>query len=661
MYKSISLSSLKKNIIGKLFALSLIIPPNTGLNFFGINNEDVPLIILFSYLIFKKLQKLKTNEPNKFDLYFLIFITSFILYTSFLTKEINLVNQTNLRFYFYFVLSYLIVEFFSSSIFIVNIFESLSIVMIVNFLIIVFQFQISGDINGWILNNTDNTSFLLSGRLGGVQGGGPNVIGIICALSSIVCIFKILNATSKKDFLIKNKFNTFILIISLFNLTFTFSRGSYLALFIGICYIIFMSKEISKKFKIYLIPSILVFTLLIIFLSPSLFLKQTNRPYLNRLALNQISLFSGSGGGNYIKSVYKDYLETLDENTLKKEFNIVFDNDEKFLSQNSSEVTNEEQVIGYLKLKFDYRDNFLPRSVISFYHSDDGDSWNQIGSNHSPGTIIDLIDNDSYFEVGGWGDGQSSDDSFLDGFINEVTISANNNSRTYEFSAADRDIDFFVLQPKSGEQYKRNFTFPKEGIRLDRPRDYWVALPNDFKINSQDFEVIVNLDLNGIPQGNETIFSQSSILRLNEGFNNQSWKWSIINGRMYFFWIEDVEFGYANFLGGQSLRSGQLIINNGKFDSKISEFNVSQYDEITTSHNGFLTMAVEYGAFLIFILLFLIIISVSKNLTNNYDLLIGIFLMMFVQNLTNDLIYSPDVSIYFWIIPMYFLKKLIRI
>ena len=52
---------------------------------------------------------------------------------------------------------------------------------------------------------------------------------------------------------------------------------------------------------------------------------------------------------------------------------------------------------------------------------------------------------------------------------------------------------------------------------------------------------------------------------------------------------------------------------------------------------------------------------VVKNLRNNYDLLIGIFLMMFIQNLTNDLIYSPDVSIYFWLIPMYFVKKLIRI
>ena len=73
-------------------------------------------------------------------------------------------------------------------------------------------------------------------------------------------------------------------------------------------------------------------------------------------------------------------------------------------------------------------------------------------------SLIDKIpDNDSYFEVGGWGDGQSNDDSFLSGYINEVTILTKNNSRTYEFSAENRDIDFFVLKPLSGAQYKRKF------------------------------------------------------------------------------------------------------------------------------------------------------------------------------------------------------------
>ena len=41
---------------------------------------------------------------------------------------------------------------------------------------------------------------------------------------------------------------------------------------------------------------------------------------------------------------------------------------------------------------------------------------------------------------------------------------------------------------------------------------------------------------------------------------------------MYFFWVEDIISGYSNYLGGQSLRSGKLISNNGMFDSSISQF-----------------------------------------------------------------------------------------
>ena len=51
--------------------------------------------------------------------------------------------------------------------------------------------------------------------------------------------------------------------------------------------------------------------------------------------------------------------------------------------------------------------------------------------NFSIGTVIDLIQNDSYFEVGGWADGQSPDDSYLDGFINEVEINISDNKSKY--------------------------------------------------------------------------------------------------------------------------------------------------------------------------------------------------------------------------------------
>ena len=41
----------------------------------------------------------------------------------------------------------------------------------------------------------------------------------------------------------------------------------------------------------------------------------------------------------------------------------------------------------------------------------------QLGSNHTNGLIIDLIENDSYFEVGGWGDGQSPGGQYLRGIL----------------------------------------------------------------------------------------------------------------------------------------------------------------------------------------------------------------------------------------------------
>ena len=60
--------------------------------------------------------------------------------------------------------------------------------MIANFLVVLFQVQLPGTIDGWILNNSGSTNPFTSGRLGGFQGGGPNVIGVICTLCTFVYI-----------------------------------------------------------------------------------------------------------------------------------------------------------------------------------------------------------------------------------------------------------------------------------------------------------------------------------------------------------------------------------------------------------------------------------------------------------------------------------------
>ena len=500
-----------------------------------------------------------------------------------------------------------------------------------------------------------------SGRLGGLQGGGPNVIGIICAISALVYIFKIFNSEDSNINLKSNKFNLFIILISLLNLYLTYSRGSYLALGVGFLILLLATDSIKKQNKFYFVILMSVLTLFFIYINPSIFLKQTNRGFLNELGFNNASLIQGTGGGNYIKSVYKEYLVTLDDKTLLDEFNITYPASEK--NTNKKLLENNEGPVdgGFLKLDFIYRDNYLPRSVISFHYSNNGTQWEQIGFDHTNGTVINLIQNDSYFEVGGWGDGQSNDDSYLDGVINEVEIKTETSINRYEFPKYKRGIDYFVLTPKLRNVYRGDLKYSESGIQLERPRDYWLALPNYVDLSKKDFSIVVGLDIDEIPKGNETIFSQSSILRLNEEFNDQSWKWSIVDGRMYFFWIENVDNGYSNYLGGQSLRSGKLISLDGKFQSIMSDFNISQYDEITTSHNGFLTMSVEYGILPVAFFLLCFLYLVFNNLNRNYLFEHIIFAMFLIQNLTNDLIYSPDIAIYFWIVPVYFLKNILRV
>ena len=646
--------------IGLLFATTLLIPPNYGLDILGINFEDLPSIVLFLYLLFKKVRN--NNSASKTDKLFLLFIISFILYSNIFAINFEIFNQTNIRFYFYFIMTYLCVEVFNNNNEnLIKIFEPLSFVMIANFIVVIFQIQLPGTIDGWILNNSGSQNPLTSGRLGGFQGGGPNVIGIFCTLYILLCIYKATTSDSILEYLIRNKLNSFLIIISVFNLYITFSRGSYLALFVGLLILLFYTKSFSKRHKVYILISVTLFASIVIFLFPSIFLKQSNRSFLNNLAINNIELFEGTGGGNYIKEVYREYLLGLDEDEVFEKFNIVYSDKDRSIILPNSEEEVDEPAEGYLKLEFDYKDGLLPRSVISFFHSKNGTEWIQIGSNHTNGSIIELIDNDSFFEVGGWADGQSPGGSYLDGYIKKVDITSINGYYSYELNEENRDEEYFIFLPTTDDYYdNRNdgkIVYTSDGVKLKRPRSYWIAIPNKVSLSQQDFEIVVQLKLNNIPKGNETIFSQSSIISTSKSTNNQSWKWSIVDGRMYFFWVEDIISGYSNYLGGQSLRSGKLITDNGQFRSITSDFSLSQYDEITTSHNGFLTMAVEYGLIPVALIVISILYSIIKNANYKNHFEITIIFALLTQNLTNDLIYSPDVAIYFWIIPIYFVTK----
>ena len=659
MQKYIKLYKFDSKLIGSAFALSLLIPPNMGFDIFGINFDDLPLLVIFLVLITQKLINFKLEKPDRI---FFIFVLSFFIYVNIFAEEINYLNKTNLRFIFYFLLCYLCVDLlFKNNQSLIDFFDPLGIVMLANFVLILFQIQISGNINGWILNNTASSNPFNSGRLGGFQGGGPNVIGIICAVYLFVCLFKIFNSDNPNNYLIENKVNTFLLTISLINLFLTYSRGSYIAFLFGLLWLLLFSQLLNKKIKIFVTVLLTFLCGFLVFAFPSVFLKQSNRTFLNSLGIQNVEIFTGSGGGNYIKKVYKEYLITLDEKELFERFGIKYNEVENQENNEVSTNQNNDIIQGFLKLDFDYKDNLLPRSVIRFYYSDDGENWNQIGSKHTSGYPINLLENDSFFEVGGWSDGQSPGGEFLSGYVKNVVIETPDYYRIFQLSEIKRDIDYLILTPEFKNNYESEVKYKTDSIRLDRPRDYWIAIPNETNLSLKDFQITLQVEFESIPKGHETLFSQSSILRINEEFNNQSWKWSIIDGRMYFFWIEDVTYGYSQFIGGQSLRSGKLISNNGGFDSIVSDFTLSQYDEITTSHNGFLTMAVEYGLFIVLIVVFSIFYLIYYNFDKKNFFGIGLLLMFLLQNLSNDLIYAPDTSIYIWLLVIYFFKLSLRV
>jgi hypothetical protein len=71
-------------------------------------------------------------------------------------------------------------------------------------------------------------------------------------------------------------------------------------------------------------------------------------------------------------------------------------------------------------------------------------------------------------------------------------------------------------------------------------------------------------------------------------------------------------------------------------------------------------MAVEYGSFLILLILIFVVFLIMRNFNKSNKLEIALVLMFLVQNTTNDLVYAPDVAIYFWIVPFYFLSSVFK-
>ena len=303
---------------------------------------------------------------------------------------------------------------------------------------------------------------------------------------------------------------------------------------------------------------------------------------------------------------------------------------------------------GYIKIKFDKYDYFLPRSKISFFTSEDNLNWDIVGYPHYTGEVISFTANTGLIEIGGHADGQSFGNTFLDANIKSIEIFSKSDSKKVTFEEDNLNENFFIYQPNSLNNYNSKITFEDQGLKLFRPNKYWVSIENQFDFN-EDFEIIIQLSIPEIPWETQTLISNTSAFT----GETQSWKVDIDDGRLFFSWTNS-DGEYVNQLGDKSLRSGVLVQKNGKISSEQPPLASSSYlSQLTTAHNGYLTFFVEYGllqGLIFFIALIFLVFNKSNIINDNQLILIFALLYFLIHNITNDLIYSPDAIIFFMII-----------
>ena len=306
-------------------------------------------------------------------------------------------------------------------------------------------------------------------------------------------------------------------------------------------------------------------------------------------------------------------------------------------------------VDGFIKIIYDKYQGILPRSTIAFYTSSDGTNWDIVGSKRTTGEILNLNTNNGYIEVGGHSDGQSFGNTFLDANIKKLIIKDQNKIQEINFINEKLGEDYFVFKPNTFDIYTSKITFEQEGIKLFRPNKYWLAVDNSFDFQN-DFEIIIEISFPELPWEKQTLISNTS----RETNQHQSWRIDINDGRFFLRWAdEDGAIKDSYVLGDKSLRSGILSQKNGILISKDSPIvDPSFLSQLTTAHNGYLTFSVEFGLiwslflFSIFIYIFRsIYLKIEKQ---NYQILIFLTLIVFlITNLTNDMLYSPDIYLLF--------------
>ena len=321
---------------------------------------------------------------------------------------------------------------------------------------------------------------------------------------------------------------------------------------------------------------------------------------------------------------------------------VSLENYKKFCSE-----CNFRNTQGFIKMKFQRNEGLLPRSSVTFYTSPDSLEWDMIGYPRTTGDIIRFNNNSSYLEIGGHSDGQSFGNTFLDAVIQEITVSDLETMQTIKFTKENLGTEYFVFKPNSISPYNANITFENNGLKSYRPNKYWIAIENNYDFRN-DFEIILKLSFPEITWDRQTLISNTSI------FNNQtqSWKLEIDDGRLFLYWAnEEGVFLESNTIGDKSLRSGVLIQKEGKISNTQPPIvDPSFLSQLTTAHNGYLTFSVEFGILISLLFYSVIFYFIYRLLffdkTNNMFALLAALMFLFL-NLTNDMIYSPDMVLVF--------------
>jgi len=302
----------RKNIslklISSLLGLSLIIPPSIG-KFSILEFSDIPIILLFLYLLLLSFKDLNLKKSDDYPWLFIIFsLLIFFLSDGF--------NSTTLRFLFYVIIGFLFKKIINkcSSEEALALFDPLIIISVISFIAFLSQQSFLNNSIGWVSNYSDTANILLSGRLAGFQGSGPNVAGTIFGLMTILYFYNF-KLFAKKYYLYFTTLNLFLFLI-------TFSRGSYVSFLVVSLLFIFLKMN-SMKVQLLYLASIFLFVLSFLYLGPSSYiLKENDRSLLANIAISNIEILSGVGGGNYVSKIYEPYLLSINPDILKENLNI---------------------------------------------------------------------------------------------------------------------------------------------------------------------------------------------------------------------------------------------------------------------------------------------------------------------------------------------------